>query len=90
MLTDFGLARAVDDATLTRTGIIAGTPQYMSPEQAKGQPVDRRADIRVDTTLVLIPVAVTDPMSRFVTGLDKENFKLNEKLSNYKVVNFLR
>ncbi len=40
--------------------------------------VDRRADIRVDTTLVLIPVAVTDPMSRFVTGLDKENFKLYE------------
>ena len=30
MLTDFGLARAVDDATLTRTGLIAGTPQYMS------------------------------------------------------------
>jgi serine/threonine protein kinase len=31
-LTDFGLARAADDASLTRTGIIAGTPQYMSPE----------------------------------------------------------
>ena len=33
---------------------------------------DRRSDIRVDTTLVLIPVSVTDPASRFVTGLDKE------------------
>ncbi len=33
-ITDFGLARAVDDATMTRTGVIAGTPQYMSPEQA--------------------------------------------------------
>jgi Ca-activated chloride channel family protein len=40
--------------------------------------VDRRADIRVDTTLVLIPVAVTDPMSRFVPLLGKENFKLYE------------
>ena len=39
---------------------------------------DRRADIRVDTTLVLIPVAVTDPMSRFVTGLERENFKVFE------------
>jgi len=35
-------------------------------------------DIRVDTTLVLIPVTVTDPLNRFVTGLEKEHFKLQE------------
>ena len=45
MLTDFGLARAVDDASITRTGIIAGTPQYMSPEQARGGSVDARSDL---------------------------------------------
>jgi serine/threonine protein kinase len=45
MLTDFGLARAADDATLTRTGVIAGTPQYMSPEQARGDSVDHRTDL---------------------------------------------
>lgn len=45
MLTDFGLARAVDDATLTRSGIIAGTPGYMSPEQTRGDPIDHRSDL---------------------------------------------
>ena len=37
-----------------------------------------RSNIRVDSTLVLIPVTVTDPMNRFVTGLEKEHFKVQE------------
>ncbi|MFO1003089.1 MAG: protein kinase [Planctomycetaceae bacterium] len=45
IITDFGLARAADDASLTRSGIIAGTPQYMSPEQARGEAVDSRSDL---------------------------------------------
>lgn len=44
-LTDFGLARAVDDASLTQHGTIAGTPQYMSPEQARGEAVDQTSDL---------------------------------------------
>lgn len=44
-ITDFGLARAVDDSSVSQSGIVAGTPQYMSPEQADGQAIDHRSDL---------------------------------------------
>ncbi len=45
-LMDFGLARAANDnAGLTRTGMLAGTPQYMSPEQVRAEAVDGRSDL---------------------------------------------
>ena len=44
-ITDFGLARAVDDNTVTQHGTIAGTPMYMSPEQAAGKKVDQQSDL---------------------------------------------
>ena len=64
----------------------AGTPQQEAaqvtitprPKPVVKEEILPKADIRADVNLVLIPVTVTDPMNRFVTGLDKENFKVFE------------
>jgi serine/threonine-protein kinase len=45
VITDFGLARAADDVSMTRLGVVAGTPEYMSPEQAGGAALDGRSDL---------------------------------------------
>lgn len=45
VLSDFGLARVADEATMTCSSTIAGTPQYMSPEQVRGQSLDVRTDL---------------------------------------------
>jgi serine/threonine protein kinase len=44
-ILDFGLARVITRAAITRRGVILGTPDYMSPEQAMGKAVDRRSDV---------------------------------------------
>lgn len=45
VITDFGLAKTIDDASITRTGLIMGTPIYMSPEQCQGKSYTERSDL---------------------------------------------
>jgi hypothetical protein len=67
-LTDFGLARAADDASLSQSGVIAGTPFYMAPEQANGEPPDARADL-FSFGSVLYTMASGRPPFRAATAL---------------------
>jgi WD40 repeat protein len=59
-LTDFGLARAAEDVRLTRSGLVAGTPLYMSPEQATGDELDARSDL-FSLGVVLYELAAGEP-----------------------------
>jgi serine/threonine-protein kinase len=44
-ITDFGIARMASSAVRTQTGMVLGSPKYMSPEQVMGKAIDRRSDI---------------------------------------------
>ncbi|HTX33678.1 MAG TPA: VWA domain-containing protein [Bryobacteraceae bacterium] len=57
------------------------------PAAAKDETLPK-PDLRVDTTLVLVPVSVNDPLNRPVTGLEKENFRVYEDRVEQKIVSF--
>jgi Ca-activated chloride channel homolog len=64
------------------------TPRIKTPQNTAAEDTERRSSIRIDTTLVLIPVSVTDPMNRFVTGLEKEHFRVFEDKVEQEVKQF--
>lgn len=61
ILTDFGLVRLLDSTMQTTSGSVSGTPTYMSPEQARGEKVDKRTDIYSLGILLYEMLAATVP-----------------------------
>ncbi len=75
----------------TRTGQEAKVsikPRPRAPSSTADETGPRSPNIRVETELVLIPVTVTDPLNRFVTGLERDHFKLYEDKIEQKLTHF--
>ncbi|QDV22521.1 serine/threonine-protein kinase [Aureliella helgolandensis] len=85
-ITDFGLARAIDDASMTRSGIIAGTPQYMSPEQAHGDSIDHRSDLFSLGSLIYFMLTGHSPF-RAETTMGVLNRICNEQPRSLRSIN---
>jgi Ca-activated chloride channel homolog len=78
--------------TVTPTDARPNIEPRVRPKPGSGpdpeDPGERRSNIRVDSTLVLIPVSVMDPMNRSVTGLEKEHFRVFEDKVEQDVLQF--
>jgi serine/threonine protein kinase len=71
-LIDFGIAKGVQHAPATRTGTLRGTPPYMSPEQCRSEPVDRRSDV-FSASILLWELTVGRPLYPRGSDLDTLN-----------------
>ncbi|MDJ0780975.1 MAG: serine/threonine-protein kinase [Desulfosarcinaceae bacterium] len=81
VVMDFGIAKALDDVDLTRTGMFIGTARYASPEQVKGAPVDPRSDL-YSWALVMFEMATGRPPERFKAPKPEELSEIPTELRN--------
>ena len=79
-LTDFGVSRAVDDVQLTRTGLIAGTPAFLSPEVARGKEPTAASDVFALGATLYAAVEGHPPF-----GLDDNAYALLHKVATGNV-----
>ena len=79
-ITDFGVSRAVDDVQLTRTGVIAGTPAFLSPEVARGQEPTAASDVFALGATLYAAVEGEPPF-----GLDDNAYALLHKVATGSV-----
>ena len=91
VLADFGIAKAADSGTqMTQTGLMVGTPSYMSPEQAKGITVDGRSDLYslgvlwFEMTTKKLPFDADSAVSTAVKHLTEDIPTLPDELAAYQ------
>ncbi|RME82504.1 MAG: serine/threonine protein kinase, partial [Planctomycetota bacterium] len=86
-IADFGLSRNLVSETLTESGIVMGTPEYMAPEQAHGEEVDGRADIYslaitfYHALTGTLPFTGSRPLKIIMNKLDKKLPLVHQKMS---------
>jgi len=86
-----GMSAAEDKAVPPQSGDPSNAPVTIAPRvgtKPEPQQLIPRSSIRVETQLVLVPVTVTDPLNRFVTGLEKQHFRLFEDKVEQKITQF--
>lgn len=93
VLTDFGIAKATEgDQNLTQLGTVAGTPKYMSPEQARGQPLDKDSDLYSLGVVLFemltghLPYEANDPIALGIMHLNAPIPRLEGRVAHFQLL----